>query len=68
MKTLLLSIITIYRRYFSPILRGVFGEGCRYNPTCSEYSYESIKKYGVVRGLLKSIVRLSSCHPFSKSF
>jgi uncharacterized protein len=68
MKTIILGVISLYRKVFSPILRGIFGNACRYNPTCSEYAYQSISKYGVIRGLGKSLVRLSTCHPFSKSY
>ncbi|MCD6375705.1 MAG: membrane protein insertion efficiency factor YidD, partial [Caldisericaceae bacterium] len=37
---------------------------CRFYPTCSEYSYESIKKHGVVKGGWYSIRRISKCHPW----
>lgn len=39
---------------------------CRFHPSCSEYSYQAIEKYGVIRGGLKAISRLFRCHPFSK--
>ncbi len=34
---------------------------CRYSPTCSEYSVEAVRKYGIRRGVLMSVKRLSSC-------
>jgi len=34
---------------------------CRYSPTCSEYSLEAVRKYGIRRGLVMSVKRLSSC-------
>lgn len=47
-------------------LRHIFPYGyCRFYPTCSEYSYQSIERYGVVRGGLKSIKRLLRCHPWN---
>lgn len=42
------------------------GPTCRFQPTCSEYSKESFKKYGFLKGLYKSTVRISKCHPLSK--
>ena len=34
---------------------------CRYSPTCSEYSIEAVRKYGVRRGLVLTLTRIRSC-------
>ncbi len=39
---------------------------CIYTPTCSSYMYQSIEKYGVVRGGLKGFFRILRCNPFAK--
>ncbi|MBU6389879.1 membrane protein insertion efficiency factor YidD [Patescibacteria group bacterium] len=39
---------------------------CRYTPTCSEYGYQAIEKYGVVRGGLLAAWRVLRCNPLSK--
>jgi putative membrane protein insertion efficiency factor len=39
---------------------------CRFTPTCSEYTYQAIKKYGVVKGVWIGMTRITRCHPFSK--
>ncbi len=39
---------------------------CRFRPTCSEYAYEAIAKYGVFKGGLKALWRILRCNPFSK--
>lgn len=39
---------------------------CRFNPTCSKYTLEAIKNYGIFKGSYLSILRILSCHPFSK--
>lgn len=39
---------------------------CRFQPTCSEYAYQAIYKYGAIKGLMKGIWRLFRCHPFSR--
>ena len=41
--------------------------GCRYYPTCSDYSREALVNYGLGKGTWISIKRLSRCHPFSKA-
>ena len=49
--------------FFSPFFyRGV----CRFNPTCTDYTIQSILKYGPIIGIYKSVMRLSKCHPFGK--
>jgi len=39
---------------------------CRYTPTCSEYTYQAIEKYGVLKGSLMGFGRILRCNPFSK--
>ncbi len=60
MKLIFLFIIRMYQLLISPIIPS----RCRFYPTCSEYTYEAINKYGVIRGLFKGIIRLGKCHPF----
>tara|TARA_Y100000590_G_C14936681_1_gene719656 strand:+ start:8 stop:250 length:243 start_codon:yes stop_codon:yes gene_type:complete len=53
-------LIKIYQIIFSPL----FGSNCRYLPTCSEYTIESLKKFGILKGLFLSSKRILKCHPF----
>ena len=53
-------IIKFYQFFISPIL----GQNCRYLPTCSEYSIQSIKKFGIFKGIFLSLRRISKCHPW----
>lgn len=53
-------------RFFSRILRLVFGPGCRYQPTCSSYMNEAIKKYGFFKGIYLGLKRVLRCNPFMK--
>lgn len=43
------------------------GGGCRYSPTCSEYSVDVIEKYGIVRGGVLAIKRIISCNSWSSN-
>ncbi len=64
MKKITNLLILIYQNTFSNIFRFFFGPGCRYLPTCSEYSKIAIKKFGIIRGTILSLKRLSRCHPW----
>jgi uncharacterized protein len=55
-----IGLIRIYQKFISPLL----GPQCRFTPTCSQYSLESFKKYGVFKGFWLSIKRISRCHPW----
>ena len=56
---ILISFIKIYRSIISPYIL----PSCRYLPTCSEYTIDCLKTYGLTKGLFKSIKRILSCHP-----
>ena len=56
---ILIKLIKIYKFLISPL----FGQSCRYLPTCSEYSIEALKTFGFFKGLLISLKRILSCHP-----
>ena len=56
----IIVIIKFYQFFISPIL----GQNCRYLPTCSEYSIQSIKKFGIFKGTFLSLKRISKCHPW----
>ena len=61
MKRVLLAPIAAYQRLVSPALP----RRCRYEPTCSAYAAESVRRFGPVRGLLLACWRLLRCNPFS---
>jgi|TARA_B110000003_G_C16177016_1_gene349874 uncharacterized protein len=55
----LIGIIKIYKFFISPYLTPT----CRYLPTCSEYTIDCLKTYGLIKGIIKSIKRILTCHP-----
>jgi len=57
-----LRLIRIYQRYISPALP----PSCRFVPTCSEYGYEVIAKYGIIKGSRLAAWRVLRCNPFGR--
>lgn len=71
MTKLLLLFIRWYQKtsfFRKPLLKTLFlsDSACRFSPTCSEYSYQAIKKYGSIKGLYLSLKRIIHCNPFAK--
>ena len=60
MKNLLLSLIRLYQKL------SFWPSPCRFLPSCSDYSYLAIEKYGILRGLSLSFRRIIRCQPFAK--
>jgi uncharacterized protein len=58
---LVLSLIMVYQKY----LRQFIPAGCRFEPSCSEYTKQAILKYGLIKGVFKGLIRIVHCHPFS---
>ena len=64
MEKVALALIRLYQIVFRTLFRTQYV--CRYSPTCSEYAYEAIEKYGIVKGSVLGVKRISKCHPFSQ--
>jgi uncharacterized protein len=60
-RSLLILPIRIYQLLLSPM----FGERCKYYPSCSEYAAQAIQRYGILRGLVLAGWRLLRCNPWS---
>ncbi len=57
---LVIYFIRLYQRIISPL----FPPSCRFYPSCSAYAIEAIRRYGLIKGGLKAVLRLAKCHPF----
>ena len=62
MRKVALLLIRGYQIVISPLLPS----SCRFLPTCSEYGYEAIAKYGIIKGTRLATWRLLRCNPFSR--
>lgn len=67
MKKITVFLIKVYQKAIVPIYSSVFGDVCRFSPTCSEYAIISIEKEGIVKGSFLAIKRILKCQPFYKS-
>ncbi len=59
-----LLALRVYKAYLSVLFAG----SCRFEPTCSQYAYEAIERFGVARGVRFGMKRLLCCHPLSRRF
>jgi len=69
-KKVFLAMIRFYQRYLNfrhPFFKTLFltDAACRFQPTCSEYCYQAINRYGILKGLFLGIKRVLKCHPLS---
>lgn len=60
MKYLLIYLIRFYQLAISPY----FPKTCRFEPTCSQYTIEALRRFGIIKGTWLGIKRISKCHPF----
>ena len=63
MKKIVLKILVFYKKHISGT--GI-GNHCRFVPSCSEYCYQAVEKYGVIKGLFLGLKRILRCNPLSK--
>jgi putative membrane protein insertion efficiency factor len=55
-------------RFYKAYLSVLFAGQCRFVPSCSQYSYEAVERFGLARGSWLTLKRLLRCHPFSGKF
>ena len=60
---LLIAAVRCYQLGVSPFI----GPRCRFQPTCSQYFIEAVRKYGAIRGSWRGLCRIGRCHPWGGS-
>jgi len=60
-KYLLIGLLRAYRALISPL----YGQVCRYHPSCSAYALQAVTEYGALRGTWLAARRLLRCHPWA---
>jgi putative membrane protein insertion efficiency factor len=56
----MIGLVRLYQICISPLL----GNNCRYEPSCSQYFIQAVKKYGAISGAWRGFRRILRCHPF----
>jgi len=54
-----------YKRVLSPLAHAISPTQCLYLPTCSEYAYIALHRFGLRKGSWLALKRLARCHPFA---
>lgn len=68
MRQIAIHMITIYQVVLSTVMKQLFGMPavCRFSPTCSLYTQQMIQKHGILKGGMRGLRRILSCHPFTR--
>jgi hypothetical protein len=66
MRNILIFTISVYQRTLSRVFVRLLGNGCRFDPTCSEYAITALRRFGVIQGIIITLKRIVQCHPFSR--
>lgn len=61
MRVLLIGLLRGYRAGISPL----YGQVCRYHPSCSAYALDAVRGHGAARGSWLAVRRLGRCHPWA---
>jgi uncharacterized protein len=61
MRAVLIAFLKTYRRVVSPL----YGDVCRYYPSCSAYALEAVETHGAIRGSWLAARRVGRCHPWA---
>lgn len=59
------GFLKVYRILLAPALMAL-GAQCRFTPSCSHYSEEAVREFGLIRGIWLTVKRILRCHPFCR--
>ena len=64
---MLSRILQLFVRGYQIVLSPLFGDCCRFTPSCSNYMLEALRTHGAAKGSLLGLYRILRCHPFGRS-
>jgi putative membrane protein insertion efficiency factor len=65
MNKLFKQVILLFIKGYQLVLSPYLPPSCRFTPTCSEYTFQAVERYGVLKGTAMGLKRLCHCHPAS---
>ena len=65
-KNAIKKLFLIFIKFYQVAISSYIGSHCRFMPTCSEYAYIAINRFGILKGSYLAIRRILKCHPFHK--
>ncbi|NUM32202.1 MAG: membrane protein insertion efficiency factor YidD [Bacteroidetes bacterium] len=60
-----MTTIRAFFYFYKSFISSQDAQSCRFSPSCSEYAFQSIKKHGLIHGLIDFWDRFSRCNPMS---
>ncbi|MCX7705681.1 MAG: membrane protein insertion efficiency factor YidD [bacterium] len=60
----LIFIVIFLLKFYQIVISPIFGQTCRFYPSCSEYLINGIENFGIGKGLFLFLKRIIKCHPF----
>ena len=66
MRDVLIKIAVLPVRFYQLAISPLTGPTCRYTPTCSQFTIEAIREWGILKGWWMGMKRIASCHPWGK--
>jgi len=67
-KWIIKKLIVLYQKLINPILHFIGGPhaGCRFSPSCSNYTLQAVENHGAIKGVLYGMWRICRCNPWCK--
>lgn len=62
MKWIMIGFVKLWRKFISPL----YGDVCKYYPSCSAYGLEALQLHGALKGGVLTLRRIGRCHPWAK--
>ena len=59
------NLCVIILRFYRAVISPLYGDVCRYYPSCSSYALQAIQHHGVIRGIWLGSKRIARCHPWA---
>ena len=66
-KKMIVKLITFLIKTYQTVFSPLFGNSCKYTPTCSQYMIDAVNSKGILKGVVCGLWRVIRCNPFSEA-